>query len=78
MLNSYKIKEMETIEQYKLMRWVNEHFKENTVHVEFGNSHDAQIIDENGDVMLICVTKDGTIKVVSTNGKRVAVINEFE
>lgn len=57
------IKGTKTIAQYKLMRWINENFLEDSIKVEFTGDDTAVIFDSCGDTMKLKY-EQGEVKVI--------------
>lgn len=53
MRNSYVIRGAKTIAQYKILKWVNMHFEEDSVSIKFIDNCTAQIEDDNQDTMVV-------------------------
>lgn len=50
------IRDVKTIGQYKIMRWVQENFFDGSVEVKFTSECSATIYDRDGDSMDVCYT----------------------
>lgn len=62
------IKGAKTINEFKILKWVEDTFYPDSVQVKFITGDTAHIIDRNNDVMLVSV-KSGKVEVISTSGK---------
>ncbi len=54
------VKNAKTINEYKILKWVEENFVPGSVNVKFLSENRAKITDKNNDAMTVTIT-DGNI-----------------
>lgn len=63
MKNSYTIKGLHTVSQYKIMQEINKNFEEESVDVYFVSDEEAVVKDKNGNQMKV-LYRDKMVKVL--------------
>lgn len=63
MKNSYTIKGLHTVSQYKIMQEINKNFEEESVDVYFVSGEEAIVKDKNGNQMKV-LYRDKIVKVL--------------
>ena len=63
MKNSYTIKGLHTVSQYKIMQEINKNFEEESVDVYFVSDEEAIVKDKNGNQMKV-LYRDKMVKVL--------------
>lgn len=63
MKNSYTIKGLHTVGQYKIMQEINKNFEEESVDVYFVSDEEAVVKDKNGNQMKV-LYRDKMVKIL--------------
>ena len=55
------VKGAKTINQYKILKWVEENFVSGSVDIEFVSETEAQLTDKNKDKINVVITECGVV-----------------